>query len=146
MLKTLNRKSIIFIVISVICVILLLVLGQDNDKVEPLDRAYESELEEKLCTLISKLDGVSDVKVMVTMECGTEYVYAQDMENNADSERSQYYSAGDEEALLLKEIYPVVRGVAVVCDSVSPAATKATVIELVSSVLGLSANRIFVDT
>ena len=135
----------IFIVICIICIVLLLVLEGGNKKEKIADYTYEQDLEKRLYELISALEGVNNVRVMVTVEGGTEYVYAEDKENTENGSRSQYYSAGDEEALLLKKIYPTVQGVAVVCNSRSPSVTQSTVIKLISGVLDLPTNRIFVD-
>ncbi|MBR4881692.1 MAG: hypothetical protein IKU19_07140 [Clostridia bacterium] len=142
-MKILNRKSIIFIVAGIVCVIVLLLFGNGSDEVKR-EENYEDILEQKLTELISGLDGVSEVKVMVVQECGAEYIYATDKELTEDREQIEYYSAGDEDALLIKEISPVIKGVAVVCNGTSSSKTKIT--ELISSVLDIPMTRIFVDT
>lgn len=145
-MKILNRKSIIFIAVGIVCVILLLFTGENKKESRETEISYADEIEEKLTELISGLGGVSDVKVMVVQECGVEYIYATDKEVSGDREVLQYYSAGDDEALLIKEISPVIKGVAVVCDSSGQSAVKAKITELVSSVLDIPTTRVFVDT
>ncbi len=145
-MKILNRKSIIFIAVGLLCVIALLFTGENKNDSRETEISYVDELEDKLTELISGLGGVSDVKVMVVQECGVEYIYATDKEKSGDREIIQYYSAGDEEALLIKEISPVIKGVAVVCNSTGKSSAKAKITELVSSVLDIPTTRVFVDT
>lgn len=142
----LNRKSIIFISIGIVCVILLFLTGDKTNPSNETKINYENELEEKLTELISQLGGVSDVRVMVVQECGVEYIYAADKEVSGDREVLKYYKAGEDEALLIKEISPVIKGVAVVCNSTEKSDTKVKITKLVSSVLDIPTTRIFVDT
>ncbi len=146
-MKILNRKSIIFIAIGMACVVILLLTGENiQGSKKEIELNYEDMLERKLTELISDIGGVSDVKVMVVQECGPEYVYATDIETSEEREHIEYYSAGDKEALLIKEISPIIKGVAVVCDGKGSSSVKAKITELVSSVLDIPSTRIFVDT
>ncbi|MBR6514332.1 MAG: hypothetical protein IKT46_05800 [Clostridia bacterium] len=143
-MKILNRKGLILVITGVVCVILLLVTSPRITKTEAKESDYCIETEQKLTELISGLSGVDDVRVMLTLECGSEFVYAVDSESSADRTRSEYYSAGEKEALLIKEIAPVIKGVGVVCRG-KGAQTEAEVTELVSRVLDLPLSRIFVS-
>ena len=145
-MKKLNRKVIIYVVISVVCVAVLLLTSENGQPHRETESDYEERVEQKLTELISQLGGISDVKVMVVQECGIEYIYAVDKESTSESEQTEYYSAGNEEALLLKEISPVIKGVAVVCNSNKKETDKAKITELVSRVLNISTTRIFVET
>ena len=147
-MKVLNRKSIIFIVIGVVCAVILLLMGGKEEKSVQDETAasdHEEEVEQKLTDLISRLDGVSDVKVAVSMECGTEYIYAVNSEISENSQRTEYYSIGDE-PLLIKEVMPKVKGVGVVCKGGDNITVKTKIIQLVTSVLDISSNRIFVGS
>ena len=144
-MKILNRKSIIFISVGLVCILLLFITGEKKENAKAVEPEYEERIEQKLSELISGLSGVEEVRVMVTIECGTEYVYAVDKESTAETERISYYSAGEEDALLIKEISPVIKGVGVVCKASQGATARKTITELVSSVLDLPLNRIFVD-
>ena len=144
-MKILNRKSVIFIAVGIVCAVLLLLTGGKTSATDETKTSYEEMIEDKLTELISGLGGVSNVKVMVVQECGTEYIYATDKEVSEEREQLEYYSAGDDEALLIKEISPVIKGVAVVCDSTGKASAEAKITELVSSVLDIPSTRIFVD-
>ncbi len=144
-MKIFNRKSLILIAVGVLCAVILLFTSEKTKVSTEAKASYEDMIEHKLTELISGLGGVSNVKVMVVQDCGVEYVYAVDTESSADRENSKYYSAGDEEALLLKEISPVIKGVAVVCDSEDPDRAEAKITELIASVFDIPTTDIFVD-
>ena len=46
--------------------------------------AYEADLETRLQSLISNLAGAGETRVMVTLQCGEESIYAADTETSAD--------------------------------------------------------------
>lgn len=105
--------------------------------------AYEKELEEKIRGLLTGMEGVSDISVMVTFESGSEFVFAQDQ----NGEQKSYViidADGDDRTVLLKEIYPRVRGIAVVCRGGSNAAVQERIIRLLCSLFDLPSNRVFV--
>ena len=106
--------------------------------------AYEKELEEKIRGLLSGMDGISDISVMVTFESGSEYVFAQDQ----NGEQKSYVVIGDGDngkTVLLKEIYPRIRGIAVVCRGGGSAAVQEKVIRLLCSLFDLPSNRVYVS-
>ena len=140
-MKILNRKSLVLIAVGLLCAAVLLLTGEKNKETDEAKTSYEEMIEHKLTDLISGLEGISNVKVMVVQECGVEYVYGVDTEVSGERESSKYYSAGDDE-----EISPVIKGVAVVCDSDQDSLAKAKITDLVSSVLDLATTDIFVDT
>ena len=144
-MKMFNRKSIIFIAVGILCIVFLIFSGEKTDTSAENELRYEDMIERKLTELISGLGGVTNVKVMVVQECGTEYIYATDKETSQEREQIEYYSAGEEDALLIKEVSPVIKGVAVVCDSTGKSSAKAKITELISSVLDIPTTRIYVD-
>ena len=68
--------------------ILLLIIGAVNtgesktDKTEYTIRYYTEELEERIRELCTSINGVSEATVLLTLENGTEYVYAQNKESD----------------------------------------------------------------
>lgn len=151
-LAFLKSKGGIFMLVALCCALILLLLGsgakeetkEKNISVNITTEEYEKDIESRLTAMISAIEGTSDVRVMVTVDCGVEYVYAQNIETSEQNEKSEYYSAGDDDALLLKELRPKVRGVAVVCRGGDDIAMQKKIIELVSGALQLSSGRIFV--
>lgn len=123
------------------------------------DDAYAARMEQRLTEMITAIEGAGEVKVMVTLECGTEYVYASrqkstsaltENQNGRDEKRTGEESlilvdgGSGEEPLLLKEITPTVAGVVVVCTGADDAAVRQRVVDVVTTALGTTANRVCV--
>jgi len=85
-----------------------------EEKKSGSDRSIESEYEQKLCSLIETLDGVSQVSVMITVD---------------------RYSDNSS---------PIVRGVSVICHGKQKEELKIKITLLVSTALGISSDKIFV--
>lgn len=125
---------------------------------------YAAQLEARLTEMISSVDGAGETKVMVTLECGTEYVYAsqqkttsaksEDSDSNGKTSRDEKSTGeeniilidGDdgEEPLILKEMTPTVAGVVVVCSGADNAQVKQRIVDIVTTALGTSSNRVCV--
>lgn len=125
---------------------------------------YAEQLETRLTELISSVDGAGQTKVMVTLECGTEYVYASQqkttsaLSENSDSngktskdekitgEENVILIDGEngEEPLILKEMTPTIAGVVVVCSGADDVYVKQRIIDIVTTALGTSSNRVCV--
>jgi len=90
--------------------------------------AYEQQLEERLCGIIGAIAGAGETRVMLTLECGSEPIYAvqgktDSRHNISDSSTEEHISAdkeyviigsgAGEQGLVLKMMEPQVRGVAV---------------------------------
>jgi len=108
---------------------------------------YTETLERKIEALCRSVSGITDAEVLLTLDSSTEYVYAQNEKGTSESSgHSTDYvivSRGEESgAVLVMEICPRIRGIAVVCTGGDEAATKQTVTELLSAALGVPSNRI----
>ena len=141
-----NKKSLLIFIILIACGIVLIISdNQQNDKTtkgDPLANevdTYTFKLEERLEQTINLIDGVNNASVMITLESGNEYVYASD-----DTEVSQKHVIVDNGLVCVKEKLPTIRGVAVVCDGGNNSTIKTKITELVSSVLGIYSNCIYV--
>ena len=122
---------------------------------EEQDSAYSEYLaqtEKETAALISSIDGVGRCQVMITLREGTESVYAKNAEeesregsNSNKHEYVLYENADGEEALLVKERFPAVQGVAVVCDGADNSAVRTCVINTVSALFNVSVSKISVS-
>ena len=101
---------------------------------------YKTALEGEIEALCESVAGVSSVEVMVTLECGTRVQYATD--RNGDPATTG--NGSSEQALYTTVRPPVVAGVAVVCRGGDHSGVQATLVELLSTALGISAGRVFV--
>ncbi len=123
--------------------------------------ADTKEMETKLVTLLSQVDGVGRVEVMLSLASDMECIYADEYtrsfdESSADGgnastsvEESRQYTTvrledGSEALVMLKRVYPEYKGAAVVCDGADNAGIRLKVINAVSALTGLSSDRITV--
>ncbi len=88
---------------------------------------YERGLEKRLTEILSRIGGVGEANVMVTLDT---------------SEQTEYGKNAD---MLLSVTAPKVRGVIVVCEGGNSVSVKEKVIEAVTGVFGISSLRISVS-
>ena len=97
--------------------------------------AYQTQLENRLETLIAQMDGAGKTTVMLTLETGEETIYAQ-----------QTHVLLENGSALAETIYqPQIRGVAVLCDGGGDVRVAARITEMVGALLDLPSNRICVE-
>ncbi len=125
----------------------------DDDTVQTVSSDdYADEIEQKLTDIISSIDGVGECKIMVTLENSSENVYATDVQSDSDTDSSStseeyviYDSNNGEEPVLLKEYYPKILGVTIVCSGGDDVVIKETVTDTVTSLFNISTNRVSVS-
>lgn len=105
--------------------------------------AYEEELEKRLAEILSSIQGVGDVKVMITLSSTEEYVYAEETDTSADRQQREYVIA-DKGGIITKVNSPAVTGAVIVCEGGGDTRVCEKVYEAVSVALGLPSNRICV--
>jgi len=120
---------------------------------------YIAQLEERLERMVTSIDGAGQADVMITLENGVEYVYADEHKTNSDrveqggnvemrddSQRTVVtVDAGDgKTGLLVTEIQPTVRGVVVTCTGARDEAVAAMVTQAVKTALNISDKRVCV--
>lgn len=121
---------------------------------------YAAVLEERLETMVSSVRGAGASQVMVTLENGVEYVYANEEKINSDHTQSD---SGDvsvrddsqktvvtvdadsgKQGLLVTEIQPTVRGVVVACEGANDETVAALVRTAVKTALNITDKRVCV--
>lgn len=118
--------------------------------------SFKQRTENELKEIISKIDGVGEVSLMLTLDGTTEYVYAEDVDTETDEDndsKSNKYkneviivdSDGEEKALVKKIVEPKVKGVVIVCTGGGNSGIKERVTKAVSSALNISTNNICVE-
>ena len=163
-LKGKNRTTII-VVIGIIGLLLLLfseiIKTDDNKQKGKITELnvntddYKNAVQQELVDILSRIDGVGDVKVMVTIEGSTEYVYAEEYntkQEDGDSKVSKDYQnkyvivdkGNTKEALVKKILKPQITGVIVVCQGGGRPTVNEKIYEAVSAALNIPANRICV--
>ena len=120
-------------------------------------REYEEELEMRLISIISSIEGVGETRVMVTLESGGEDVYLNNSDygeniepsgENSFEKKDDYViveGSSGQGGIVIRRTEPRVRGVAVVCRGAGSETVKAQVIEAVTALLDISSARVSVS-
>ena len=121
--------------------------------------AYEQQLEERLCAIIGAIAGAGETRVMLTLDCGSEPIYATQGKSDSKynysdggteeslSANKEYVIIGSgagEQGLVLKMVEPQVRGVAVICRGGDDLIVRQAIVEAVTAVLGVGSNKVSV--
>ena len=160
MLKNENQKSksnqkIIFIILLAAIGIFLLLLGaygKGNEKEVSAEDSMNAEeyahsVEKNISELCEKINGVSDVHAVVTLEGGYNTVYAQNSQSNSSGYKNEFVLTGSgssERAILVGYSTPQVSGVGIVCRGGGDAHIRSEIISLISATFGVSSNKIYV--
>lgn len=108
---------------------------------------YSERLEKKISELVAKATGSDSVSVVITLDGGSESLYAANTKSSEGSNAKDYIilnKDGGEGGLAVGQIYPKVRGVAVVCSGGSSVSVQNDVTRLIAAALGISTSRIMV--
>lgn len=136
----------------------------DASTAEFVSEQYIDDLEAKLTGLISGMEGVGQARVMVTLESGVEYVYAQEEKRNTDTSREEEAEVsarvyekenveqkyilvdqnGKKQPLLKTELQPKVQGVVIVCEGADNVRVETNLIHVVTTALNISSSRVCV--
>lgn len=162
------KRVIIFVVIGIVGLLLILSSGafekersETNVATQIDDVEYCKELENKVTELVIAITGDNEAVVAVTLENGSEYVYAD--QNTIDSDHSEDSAeggtlkkesrkseqqfiiveddSGAQTALIITEKKPSVRGVAIVASGIDENIS-ARLLDAVSSMLGVAERKI----
>lgn len=121
---------------------------------------YKVQLEEDITAMVRKITGSKNISVMVTLESGVKYSYAEsaegvteqksekDTESSSEEIKQSYItvktSDGGEDALLVTEIMPEIRGVAIVCDGGDDEFTREKIKNAVMAALNITSKRVYI--
>lgn len=118
----------------------------------PAVAADDVSMEDRLAEILSRMEGVGKTDVMLTYAMGEETIF-ETREDSSISDSSEGYSrepviiSGSdraEQGLIQQVIPPVFRGAIVVCQGGGSPAVRLAIVEAVSDVTGLTADRITV--
>ena len=120
--------------------------------------SYARGQELKICEILKRIDGVTDPYVMITLDASSEYIYAakqsikeSSLKNGETIQKEVqkdiiFYESDKniKSPVLVKEIQPKIKGVAVICKGIKNADIQLKIINLVSTVLNLPTNKVYV--
>ena len=110
------------------------------------------ELERKLEQALAQIDGVGEVRVVLTLQSGPRRILAQDTQSTVDEGRTEaevtnvVISAGSgvEGTVTLQQLSPQFQGALVVCSGGGEPTVQLRLVEAVSALTGLGADKISV--
>ena len=149
-----DKKVLLILLLSLLGVVLIAFSEFDTDssaasEVDAQLSGGDSECaESKLENIIKKINGVGDVAVYITYDCEYETVYAVNSEKRTDNDsedtKTEYIITDKDTGLVLKTVYPKVRGVAVICQGGNDPVVKEKIYSIVSALFEISSNKISV--
>lgn len=147
-----NKKQIPIILIGIVLGLLLIFIGSTSGREKKANISdvgatsaqkmmieYTEYTESRIKEMCGGIEGISNVKVVVTLDCGFEEVYA---------ENEEYVTLGSgsgERALLIKEKSPQLRGVGIVCSASNKSYAQNEITELIASAYDIPRNHIYVS-
>jgi hypothetical protein len=156
--KMSGKKKGIFLAVIGLIGVLLIIIGTVGEKKRSDTETgagteknlstleYIETLENKIRTITEQITGSDNVKVIVSIASGPEYVYVSNEELDENYSAKEYITVktenGSDALILLKEIYPKVEGVSVACPGGDNPSLQAKLIEVISTALDVSSNRI----
>jgi stage III sporulation protein AG len=126
-------------------------------EVTNLEEDYQTQSERKVKRLVESINGISDVKVMITLKSGNEKVLQEDSEVSSsekkgtdDTENSSsvkkttviFNQDGDENPYVIKENYPEIEGIAVTAKGISD--NKEEIIHMLAALFDVPVHKISV--
>lgn len=147
----LGKYRYVLLVLFVGIVLMLLPARQESrTEVQPTENTVtqKQDIREELVSILSQIEGVGEVKVMLTIATGEETLYQSDTEITDTTSRIETVIVTDvnraEIGLIQKVNPPKYLGAIVVCKGAGNAAVRLAVVEAVSRVTGLGADQISV--
>ncbi len=131
----------------------------DND-VEITTEEYKKQLEKQIKEIAVSISGDKKTKVLITLETSIRREYAGESQNISGEKSNDNgretsgtvkekaitvkKSDGSEEALLITEYMPQIRGVAIVCNTNGDASTIKAIRDAVTAALGITNKRVYI--
>ena len=130
--------------------------GGDELSLQAGGQEEMAQIQTEMAEILGKIKGVGQVEVMLTLDRGAERVLAGDSslsysgatsapdDYSRDSETVVISQNGDDSVVVTQEIYPQFRGALVVCQGGGNPEVQLSVIQAVSALTGLGADKITV--
>lgn len=149
-----NTKYLYIILIIGVAIMLMSGITPQKDTEKKInDKAVNFSEEKRLEAVLSEISGAGDVSVMITYYSGMEKSLAYETKTDVRGETANGNGgeSSDEKAVMadgvpvvLKEIYPQVKGVVVVADGAASPSVKQAICEAVSVSMGIAVHKICV--
>ncbi len=168
-IKNITKNPKLLVILG-LCGILLIFISSlfpsDNSKDETAAAAefvteeYRTTVQNGVKEIVTRVSGDRDPTVLVTLESGVRYSYASADETDTsksgdtsgdsrESKKQSYITVktadGGEQALIITEIMPEVRGVAIICEGGNDTALAEKIENAVTSALNITTKRVYIS-
>lgn len=117
----------------------------DKEKEYASADTYVATLERRVSELLNRMDGISEVSVIITADSCAEIIYAQNGKyQDGYLTEKEYVLSDGEEPIRVKLVYPKLRGIAVVCRGGANPVNQEKIMKLLSSLFDLPSNKVYV--
>lgn len=106
------------------------------------ESSYEKEVEKRLEQILKEMDGVGNVKVMVTFRTSSEKVVEKDREEERESTVYDSAAGNGQTPYVKKEILPRIEGVVVIAQGGGNAVVVKNITETVQALFGVETHKI----
>lgn len=117
---------------------------QSNVILPEINVVQEESTSDKLSRILSKISGAGEVSVYLSEASSKEYVYQEDSGSNSTDTVLITDASRNESGLVKQENAPIYRGAIIVCKGADNPAVQLSIVEAVSNVTGLGADKISV--
>jgi stage III sporulation protein AG len=134
------------LLILLIGIVLMLLPGSSKEQppVKETPREEIIGMEQELAHILSQIQGAGNVQVLLTESTGAQTVYQTDKEDRHEKTVIITGSDRSQSGLVQRVIPPKYMGAIVVCNGADNASVRLAIVEAVSKVTGLGADRISV--
>ena len=148
-----RNTNYIYVILIIGAAVMLLSPSIGKRPAKPTSAEKIVSEEARLEDILSKTEGVGEVSVMITYYASSEKALAYETKTNRRSDSSGIPDAessdekavmSDGEPVILREIYPDVKGVVVIAEGAGDPAVKQAVCDAVSTSLGIAMHKICV--
>lgn len=160
-IKNIKHLDIVIVIIFV-SILLLIYFGDSSNKSNENNglqnytsyEAYTKDLETRLSKVLSKIEGVGDINVMITLDGSPELIIAYNTEEKINNSLSTNESVtikkepiiitqdGSSNPLILSEKLPSILGVVIVAQGANNVAVKLNLLSATTKLLNISVNSI----
>lgn len=154
-LDFIKKYKYVAIILVVGIVLMLIPTGKQQKQTQQITQTQSmasADVNESLEKILCQIEGAGKVRVLITVASGEEIVYQSNNKTSltADNNNTQSDtvtvtdSDRNQNGLIKRKNAPVYRGAVVVCEGADSAPVRLAIVEAVSKVTGLTADRITV--
>lgn len=168
-IKGIVQKPKLLMIVGIAGIVLIFISsllgGGKDDTAVTVQQGYSAEdyratLESNVSEIVSRISGDKSPTVVVTLESGIRYSYADasetdtesssggSSEESRESKKQSFITVktadGGEQALLVTEIMPEIRGVAIVCNGGDSSAVAEKIKNAVTAALNITSKRVYI--